>query len=195
MTHNTDGIRSLLERLKLAGLSFSQGMTSEELDRAEYSFGFRFPDEIRQFLSIAVPSDPAFFSYRDTSEENRERFCAFQASIEQAFLFGLAENRQDLYERLGSKLGCDMDSGSFDREVMAYLRQSVKLIPIYAHRCFFDGMDGMPIVSFWQSVDSVFYGGDFVNYLEVEFLNGQRTFEKLDERMEQTGIWKYMIDI
>ena len=195
MTHNTDGIRSLLERLKLAGLSFSQGMTSEELDRAEDSFGFRFPGEIREFLRMAVPSDPAFFSYRDASEENRERFCAFQASIEQAFLFDLAENRQDLYESLGSKLGCDMDSGSFDREVIAYLRQSVKLIPFYAHRCFFDGMDGMPMVSFWQSVDSVFYGGDFVNYLEVEFLNGQRTFEKLDERMEQTGIWKYMIDI
>ena len=88
-----------------------------------------------------------------------------------------------------------MASENFDREVMEYLRQSVKLIPFYAHRCFFDGMDGMPMVSFWQSVDSIFYGGDFANYLEVEFLNGQRAFEKLDERMEQTGIWKYLIDI
>ncbi|MBQ4564889.1 MAG: hypothetical protein IJA48_00920 [Oscillospiraceae bacterium] len=190
-----DGIHSLFGRLKRAGLSFSQGMTSEELDWAERIFGFRFPDEIRQFLSIAVPSDPDFFSYRDTSEENRERFCTIQASIEQAFLFDLAENREDLYERLGSKLGCDMDSENFDCKVMEYLRQSVKLIPFYDHRCFFDGMDGMPIVSFWQSVDSIFYGGDLVNYLEVEFLNGQRTFEKLDERMEQTGIWKYVIDV
>lgn len=190
-----DGIHSLFGRLKQAGLPFSRGMTSDELDRAEYSFGFRFPDEIRQFLSIAVPSDPAFFSYRDTSEENLERFRTFQTSVEQAFLFDLAENREELYERLGRKLGCDMASENFDREVMEYLRQSVKLIPFYAHRCFFDGMDGMPMVSFWQSVDSIFYGGDFANYLEVEFLNGQRAFEKLDERMEQTGIWKYVIDI
>lgn len=190
-----DGIHSLFGRLKRAGLSFSQGMTSEELDWAEYSFGFRFPDEIRQFLSIAVPSDPAFFSFRDTSEENRECFRTFQTSVEQAFLFDLAENREELYERLGRKLGCDMASENFDCEVMEYLRQSVKLIPFYDHRCFFDGMDGMPIVSFWQSVDSIFYGGDLVNYLEVEFLNGQRTYEKLDERMEQTGIWKYVIDV
>lgn len=35
----------------------------------------------------------------------------------------------------------------------------------------------------------MYFGNSF------EFLNGQRTFEKLDERMEQTGIWKYMIDI
>ena len=190
-----DGIHSLFGRLKRAGLPFSRGMTSDELDRAEYSFGFRFPDEIRQFLSIAVPSDPAFFSYRDTSEENRERFRTFQTSVEQAFLFDLAENREELYERLGRILGCDIASENFDCEVMEYLRQSVKLIPFYAHRCFFDGMDGMPMVSFWQSVDSIFYGGDFANYLEVEFLNGQRAFEKLDERMEQTGIWKYLIDI
>lgn len=190
-----DGIHSLFGRLKRAGLPFSRGMTSDELDRAEHSFGFRFPDEIRQSLSLAVPSDPAFFSYRDTSEENRERFRTFQTSVEQAFLFDLAENREELYERLGRKLGCDMASENFDLEVMKYLRQSVKLIPFYAHRCFFDGMDGMPMVSFWQSVDSIFYGGDFANYLEVEFLNGQRAFEKLDVRMEQTGIWKYLIDI
>ena len=35
----------------------------------------------------------------------------------------------------------------------------------------------------------MYFGNSF------EFLNGQRTFEKLYERMEQTGIWKYMIDI
>ena len=67
--------------------------------------------------------------------------------------------------------------------------ESVHLIPFYAHRCFFDGMDNMPIVSFWQAVDSIFYGRDFENYLLCEFLDQECLLDSVPERMKETGIW------
>ncbi len=39
--------------------------------------------------------------------------------------------------------------------LLKYLHRSTRLIPFYSHRCFFDGMDHMPIVSFWQPTDSI----------------------------------------
>lgn len=51
----------------------------------------------------------------------------------------------------------------------------------------------MPIVSFWQPIDSIFYGGTFENYLEVEFLKQRRILENIPERMKNTGIWVHLI--
>lgn len=179
----------MIERLKNAGISFDPGMSRGELDGAELVFQFHFPKEIREFLSCGMPVGPSFFNYRDLSVENVKRFREFQVSIERSFRFDLEQNRDDLFEMLGSKLGFAQDLKGFDEAVMEYLRQSVRLIPFFAHRCFFDGMDGMPVVSFWQAVDVVFYGGTFENYLEHEFLGAARVLENMEGRMKNTGIW------
>lgn len=185
--------RNMIERLKKAGICFESGMTNAELDRAETVFQFRFPKEIREFLSCGVPVGSSFFDYRDISVENVNRFHSFQASIEGSFHFDLENNREDLLEMLGHRLGFIEDSEAFDNAVMHYVNQSVRLIPFYAHRCFFDGMDDMPIVSFWQPTDTIFYGGTFENYLEVEFMKKQRILENIPQRMKNTGIWGDLI--
>lgn len=192
----------LIRRLKKAGVHFEAGMTAAGLDRAEECFGFRFPKEIRAFLMLAVPVGKDFFDYRDLSEENGNRFRRFQASIVKSFRFDLKNNREDLLELLGQRLGFDQDSGALDDAVMKYLDQSVRLIPFYAHRCFFDGMDDMPIVSFWQPVDTIVYGGNLEHYLKHEFPvedGGEDGFdafswEALKERLKSTGIWGELIE-
>lgn len=63
---------NMIKRLRNAGMYFAQGMTAAQLDRAEAVFGFRFPREIREFLSLAVPVEKCFFDYRDISEENQK---------------------------------------------------------------------------------------------------------------------------
>lgn len=93
---------------------------------------------------------------------------------------------------LGEKLGFSEDAPGFDEAVMDDLRRSVKLIPFYAHRCFFDGMDDMPILSFWQATDTIIYGGTFENYLETEFLRKPRVIGDL-RRMMDTGIWNDIV--
>lgn len=181
----------LIQKLRNAGLCFAQGMTQEELNRAEEVFGFRFPKEIREFLSFAVPVGKDFFDYRDVSPENQKRFCDFQNRIVDYFRFDLENNREDLLELLAQPLGNPAD---FDSAVLDFLHSSVKLIPFYAHRCFFDGMDDMPIVSFLQPVDTIFYASNFREYLEVEFLRKEHDAEDPpQERKKETGIWQYLV--
>ena len=181
------------DKLKQAGIQFESGMTEQELDAAEMFFGFRFPKEIREFLSLCVPTSGSFFNYRICNERNLARFLQFQNRIERSFRFDLENNRKEMLFMLGEKLGFEADAASFDEAVIQYLKDSPKLIPFYGHRCFFDGMDGMPIISFWQATDTIFYGGTFENYLECEFLGGARVLENISQRMENTGIWYDLI--
>lgn len=179
----------MIEKLKTAGISFEPGMSGAELDRAETVFQFRFPKEIRDFLSFGVPVGGSFFNYRDLSEKNITRFQEFQANIESSFRFDLENNREDMMAMFGEKLGFLRYSELFADAVIRYLKESPRLIPFYAHRCFFDGLDDMPIISFWQAVDTIFYGGNFENYLEHQFLNKERVLENIPDRMKHTGIW------
>lgn len=182
---------TMIERLRNAGLYFAHGMTQAQLDRAEQVFGFRFPKEIREFLSLAVPVEKGFFDYRDVSEENQKKFQEFQKWMEDAFLFDLANNREDMLELLIGPLGNPED---FDTAVMDYFHSSVKLIPLYIHRCFFDGMDDMPIVSFMQPTDMIFYGHNFQDYLEREFLGKKDSCRELPEGFpKETGIWYHLL--
>ena len=183
----------LIDRLKLAGVHFENGMTERELDLAEEFFGFRFPEELRGFLSQTVPICSDFFDYRDRSPENLKRFRDFEDRIKTGFHFDLKENRNDLLELLGQKLGFSEDGPDFDEAVMRYWQESPRLIPFYAHRCFFDGMDGMPIVSFLQPVDTIVYGFDLEEYLEAEFLGNDDPAELPPDLLKGTGIWEDLI--
>ena len=53
--------------------------------------------------------------------------------------------------------------------IMAEYENSPKLIPFYSIRCFFDGLDGMPIISYSQPCDMIIYGENFEEYLKKEF--------------------------
>ena len=61
-------VSRMINRLKNVGIQFEEGMTEKELDSAEKYFQFRFPIEIREFLSCGVPVGSSFFDYRDISD-------------------------------------------------------------------------------------------------------------------------------
>ena len=185
----------LIDRLKQAGVIFENGMTKQELDLAEEFFGFRFPAEFRAFLSEAVPVGKDFFDYRDRSPENLKRFVGFREWMESNFRFDLnaKENREELLKLLGQKLGFLQDGPGFDEAVMRYWQESPRLIPFFAHRCFFDGLDGMPIISFLQPVDTIVYGFDLEDYLEAEFLGKDDPCELPPDLLKGTGIWENLI--
>ena len=184
----------MIEKLKGAGISFAEGLCDEEFTGIESTFGFRFPSEIRSFLACGLPVGDRFYNWRDLSAANVLRFHDFSSSIEDAFRFDLENNGDDLRAMLGDRFSESKDQEQHTAAVLDYLRCSTKLIPFYAHRCFFDGMDNMPIVSFWQPVDSIFYGENFEDYLETEFLGKEHCIEHIPARMESTGIWYYLIE-
>lgn len=151
----------------------------------------RFPAEIRSFFACGLPVGGKFFNWRDRSDANLQNFHSFYEDMKDAFLFDLENN--GLQDLLGGKFTEITDTRLLVDAVWDYVQESPKLVPFYAHRCFFDGMDDMPIVSFWQPVDTIFYGGTFENYLEVEFLKKECILERVVERMENTGIWYELI--
>ena len=94
-------------------------------------------------------------------------------------------------------IGHYTEQNEFKNAVMNALHQSPRLIPFYAHRCFFDGMDEMPIISFWQAIDTIVYGSNLENYLENEFILPEFSNNVLGEfsdEMKRTGIWYYIIE-
>ena len=186
----------MIKKLKNAGVSFTSGLTCDETVKIESTFGFRFPKEIKSFLSCAYPVGREFFDYREFSASNLQKFDAFQKRIEDAFLFDLDHCEDLLKEKLAELFTDASDRQNPKKVVLDALHRSTKLIPFYAHRCFFDGMDDMPIVSFWQAVDTIFYGSDFENYLENEFLVQDHVyrFGEISERMKETGIWYYLVE-
>ena len=181
----------MIQRLQEAGMTFEPGLSHEEINHIESFFGFHFPTEIKSFYTCAFPSKGPFFNWRDLSANNLERLQSFYNKMENSFLFDIEHNSlQIMFAELGWR---DMDKVQFTDAVLRYLHESPKLIPFYAHRCFFDGMDDMPIISFWQPTDSIFYGKNFEDYLEVEFLNKPLYVDDVPDRMKDTGIWYYLI--
>jgi len=183
----------MIEKMKNAGIHFEPGLSNEEFDKIESVFGFRFPIEIRDFLACGLPVGVHFFNWRDTSEANLQQFKKFSASVDQSFQFDLEHNWGSMRAMLREPFPDLENQEEFANAVMDFLHRSTKLIPFYAHRCFFDGMDHMPIVSFWQPTDTIFYGADFEDYLEREFL-GKRGRFYIPEQMENTGIWRYVVE-
>ena len=82
----------MVEKLKKAGIRFDKGLTDTEISKIEFQFGFHFPKEIASFLSCAYPIGGSFFDYRNTSQENIDRFLDFQKRIEKSFIFDIEHN-------------------------------------------------------------------------------------------------------
>ena len=56
-------------------------------------------------------------------------------------------------------------------------------------------MDGMPIISFHQPIDTIIYGSDLENYLENEFLSPKNFhIAKRPDQIKEMGIWYYLTE-
>ena len=64
---NLEQIKSTLER---AGVVFSAGLSSRELEAAEARFAFVFPPDLRELLSFAMPIGGKFPNWRDLNDEH-----------------------------------------------------------------------------------------------------------------------------
>ena len=186
-------MKELVAKLKKQNIKFEEGLSEEEIAKAESAFEIKFPKEIKFFLSYGLPVGDGFYNWRDCSKKNVELINDFQKRVEESFTFDLDNN--NLANDFKDKFPNIKDEEELKRAIMSYLHSSPKLIPFYAHRCFFNGMDNMPIISYWQPTDLIFYGSDFENYIENEFLRKHEEFElgKITEKFQTTGIWKDLI--
>lgn len=154
------------------GVKFERGLTDQELDGLERKFDFRFPPDLRAFLSLGLPVDTrlskppgrlsGWVNWRRESEaEIRERL----NHPYEAICFGV-NNGVWLKTWGGPPLALE------DRvkRITELMNEAPRLIPIYGHRYIPDRPheEGNPIFSVTHT-DIIHFGLDLENYLEKEF--------------------------
>ena len=160
-------IKLMIAKLKKEGVKFEKGLTEIEINKLESLCDFKFPIEIKKFLTFAVPIGDLFYNYNNLNETNIKKIKDFQKNIEDAFIFDIEHN--NLLEIFRKSFQCKNDN-ELQNKIFEYLHKSPKLVPFYGHRCFISGIDNSPIISFQQPSDSIFYGANLEEYLVNEFI-------------------------
>lgn len=148
--------------LEKAGVVFEKGLTNSEIENIEHEFGFRFPPDLAEFLSYALPVSDKFINWRSSQKEVVERL-AWPAD---GICFDIEHNDFWLKE-WGPRPALLAEAFAVARRMVD---SAPKLIPIYAHRYVPDrpNLAGNPVFSIYQT-DIIYYGHDLYNYLECEF--------------------------
>ncbi|MBX7223501.1 MAG: SMI1/KNR4 family protein [Blastocatellia bacterium] len=145
------------------GITLAAGLSESQFTEIETRFGFRFPPDLRLFLSVAVPVGDDFPNWHHLHPRQHYRFFRWPA---QGMYFDIFHNTFWLAEwgakptRLKAAL----------RMAGHHLKAAPFLIPVFSHRylpaepC----EAGNPVFSVYQT-DVVHYGFDLPDYFENEF--------------------------
>lgn len=183
--------KKLIKKLKKSGIKFEKGLTEKHITKLENLCDFKFPTEIKNFLSIAVPVGDLFYNYNDLSKQNIQRINEFQNRIEESFLFDIENN--NLLECFRKDFSEYQNDNELKDKIFEYLHKSKKLVPFYGHRCFISGMNNSPILSFQQPSDTIFYGSCLEEYLINEFISKTWNVGEISKDFEKTGIWHDLV--
>lgn len=143
---------------------FVDGLTDDEFEAAEGKFDFRFPPDLREFLSIAMPvKHKTFPNWRNLDCEDLA--FKFRWPLE-GILFDVEKNHFWL-----EKWGDRPDELSQALEIATkHVKAAPKLIPVYGHRMIPERphQKGNPVLSVHQC-DIIYYGINLRDYLIHEF--------------------------
>lgn len=149
--------------LAAAGVQFDSGLSDAEFDVIEGRFGFRFPQDLREFLSIGLPVSKSWVNWRGDDEASILARLDWPAhgicfDVEHAG-FWLSE--------WGPRPERLHDAFQIARRAVA---DAPVLIPIFSHR-FIPATpleSGNPVLSVHQT-DIIYYGVDLTDYFRNEF--------------------------
>jgi hypothetical protein len=153
-----------IQRLLLkAGVLIDTGLSADEFQRIESAFGFTFPPDLREFLSLGLPVSPSWVDWRRADEGTlRERLdWPFEGMC-----FDIANNAFWM-EEWGEKPRELAAAYEIAREA---LRNAPILIPICSHRFIPETPrePGNPVFSVYQT-DIIYCGTDLIDYFQNEF--------------------------
>lgn len=63
--------------LEEAGVEFAGGLTESEVERAEAAYGFRFPPDLRAFITHALPVSRGWPDWRDVESDEVRRMMSW----------------------------------------------------------------------------------------------------------------------
>lgn len=144
-------------------IEFEAGLSDAEVIRAESTFGFRFPPDLRAFLQTALPQGPAFPDWRSGDPTQLREWLD---EPRQGILFDIQHSGFWLPEWGPRPASVDDACETATKLIQA----APKLIPIYKHRMMPDEphLPGNPVFSVHQT-DIIVYGLDLYRYLHAEF--------------------------
>lgn len=155
-------VEKCIKILKWADIELDAGLSEDELIRAEEVIGARFPPDLRELLSCALPVGQGWHDWRTLELEAIER--ALQWPWE-GMAFDIEHNDFwfDEWEERPVEL---QDALAY---AQAQLLQAPTLIPIYRHRYIpaEPELAGNPIFSVYQN-DIIYYGSNLTSYLHCE---------------------------
>lgn len=146
-----------------AGVTFESGLTEGEIRSIEERYRFKFPPDLRDYLTFAIPISKGFVNWRcETEDEIVNRLQWPYDGI----CFDIEHNA--FWPATWGPWPPSLD------DAFAVAKSAVdaapKLIPIYGHRYIPDRphQAGNPVFSVYQT-DIIYYGSDLADYLENEF--------------------------
>lgn len=185
-----------LEKLKLelkkVGVIFDDGLTEEEIIKAEQKFQFKFPPDLKSFLKYAMPirfkgeASTGFPNWRDLNSE-------YLADIITRPLEGIFLDIEDGGFWLKSLGTQPVDFKESCRIIEEAYRKAPRLIHILGHRFIPDSPNevGNPVFSVMQT-DIIYYGANLYDYFQTEFLG--RPHLSSGDPIKPIKFWKEIID-
>lgn len=156
-----------LERLRGVlverGYELADGLTDEEVKRAEETFGFTFPADLRSMLQAFLPVSDGFPDWREGKV--RDLLDWLDEPIE-GICFDVEEN--GFWLDAWGERPADVDDAI--EEARRHVAKEPVLIPVFTHRFVpaEPAQAGNPVFSVVQS-DVLCYGDDLEDYFQKEF--------------------------
>ena len=159
-------IRKAIDTLKKKGISFEDGLSVQEINSIESLYDIKFPPDLKEFLSIALPVSDNFVNWRDMSEGNIRSIKERLIWPLEGMIFDIVNN-EFWYSGWGIKPNDLKEAIKICKHEM---EKTPKLIPIYSHRYIPSEPQeaANPIFSIYQT-DIIYYGEDLLSYLQIEF--------------------------
>lgn len=151
------------DRLIAAGVSFSPGLSPQEISAIEKAHDFRFPPDLKGFLMHALPVSKGWVDWRRVS--TTEIIDRLNWPVE-SMCFDIEHNAFWL-DAWGPRPADNQSAFEVARKAVA---GAPRLIPICSHRYLPDRPcePGNPVFSIYQT-DIIYYGAHLFDYLCNEF--------------------------
>lgn len=158
-------MKEFIDKLKNKGILFDKGLTNEEIEKIENIYEIKFPEKLKEFYKMGVPTGERFYKWNDFSNENIEYIKEnLNRPLDEIRIE--IENEGYWVEKWGEFDNVDDRLVRFD----SIINDFPKLIPIYSHRYVVCGNDNPAVLSVMGS-DIIVYGNNLEDYFSNDFLD------------------------
>jgi hypothetical protein len=155
-------IRQLVDWLNARDVLFERGLSDDEVEALQRTYGFRFPPDLRKLLQYALPLGERFPNWRGRPGALRDSLNWPVQGIERE-----VEHHGLWVPAWGARLAEPEQARAVARRRLA---SAPPLVPVYAHRYMpcEPHLAGNPVFSVVGS-DVIYAGGDLASFFATEF--------------------------